>query len=515
MRYEKDLKEKSLFQQLKEYSDSDYYPFHMPGHKRQPLGKDPWLSEISSIDITGTHGFDNLHQAEGILKESMEWAATCYGADESYYLVNGSSSGILSAVCGCTIRGGTILISRNCHKSVYHGILLNELKTEYVYPQIIDALGIQGGIFPLDVEKKLIENPKIQAVVIVSPTYDGMVSDIEAISRITHQYGVPLIVDEAHGAHFPFGIEGEFPVSALKKGADVVIQSLHKTLPSLTQTAIIHISNKFLNEEIKKKIKLYLSIYQSSSPSYLFLATIENCIRYMNQDGKERLSRFSKELHDFYNRCNGFKHIFIAEKGWTGKAGIFDKDRSKIILYTGSCKNNGKWLGNFLREHYHLELEMCAPQYALALSSLWDQRQGLNRLEEGLKAADEMIMREADDRVETKVDEIVGIKELDWTAIQRQAIAISVCTIWEAVESEAELCRLDQCVGRVSASFVSLYPPGIPCLVPGEIISEGIILLLHQYRKMGFSIYGIQDFEGFSLKVLKKIQKREETRKEL
>lgn len=504
MEYENTLMNQSLFQQLKEYSASDYYPFHMPGHKRQSFGNDSWLSEIFSIDITEIHGFDNLHQAEGILKESMEWAAKCYGADESYYLVNGSSSGILSAVCGCTSRRGTILISRNCHKSVYNGILLNELKTEYLYPQILESLGIQGGILPEDVEKKLKENPKIQAVVIVSPTYDGMVSDIEAISKIAHQYGVLLLVDEAHGAHFPFGKKGKFPVSALEKGADIVIQSLHKTLPSLTQTAIIHMNKSFLNEEKRNRVKQYLSIYQSSSPSYVFLAAIENCIRYMSRKGKEVLFQFSKELREFYHKCNSLKHILVAENGWIGNAGIFDKDPSKIILYTGGCKKSGIWLGNFLRENYHLELEMCATQYALALGSLWDQKQGLDRLEKGLRAADECMEKNEDKG-----------KEISWPAMKKQVFPKAFYDIWEAAESETELCRLNECEGRVSADFIYLYPPGIPCLAPGEIISKEMILLLCQYKEMGLTVYGIQESQGFYIKVLKKIQKRAETRREL
>ena len=183
-----------LIHKLKEYAGSDMYPFHMPGHKRTG---DMGFPDPFTMDITEVDGFDNLHHPEGILKSSMDWAAQVYGADQTYYLVNGSSSGILSAVCGAVPRGGRILVSRNCHKSVYHGICLNQLKASYVYPQEIEGLGIQGGITAEDVDRMLNRYMDTQAVLIVCPTYDGIVSDIEAIARIVHRAGLPLIVDEA------------------------------------------------------------------------------------------------------------------------------------------------------------------------------------------------------------------------------------------------------------------------------------------------------------------------------
>ena len=187
-----------LYDKLVDYSQSDVYPFHMPGHKRQ-VGN-PFLQEFPNpyaIDITEIDGFDNLHHAEGIIRESMDRAAKMYGADRSYYLVNGSSCGILSAVCGMTQHGGKILMSRNCHKAAYHGVFLNRLRVEYIYPQIIEEFGIQGGLVPEDVEQVLKTDHDIQAVLVVSPTYDGIVSDVEKIVEICHGCGIPLIVDEA------------------------------------------------------------------------------------------------------------------------------------------------------------------------------------------------------------------------------------------------------------------------------------------------------------------------------
>ena len=213
----------TLYDKLKEYSDSDYYAFHMPGHKRGEI-----LSACEQIpygiDITEIDGFDDLHHARGILKAAQERAAKVYHAQETHFLVNGSTVGIISAICGATEKGDTILVARNCHKSVYHAIYLNELSPVYLYPDFDAHLNTE--IDPMDVRDALLHHPEIRAVVIVSPTYDGVVSDVEAIAREVHERGLPLIVDEAHGAHF--GFHEAFPENANTKGADVVIHSVHR-----------------------------------------------------------------------------------------------------------------------------------------------------------------------------------------------------------------------------------------------------------------------------------------------
>ncbi len=484
------MKKESILDQLKEYRGIGYYPFHMPGHKRSNIEEGLALPNPFLIDITEIEGFDNLHQPEGILKESMKRAAQIYGSDETHYLVNGSSCGILSGICGCTSPGGKLLISRNCHKSVYHGILLNQLQTEYIYPQIIKDLGIQGGILPEDVEKKLKNHPEIQAVVMVSPTYEGMVSDIEKISQIVHRYHIPLIVDEAHGAHFSFGEEGEFPISALQKGADVVIQSLHKTLPSLTQTAILHMKEKYLGKEGMERIRRYLSIFQSSSPSYVFMISMENCIRYMEQKGRKRLSQFHQKLMDLYEIQKKLQHIIIPGNEWIGQAGVYDKDSSKILMMPESSRKNGVWLKDYLKVFHHLELEMCTERYSLALTSLLDSQESLDKLKRGIYMADQEIQGE--ERIPLNISQ-------DFEAWN----TTSAYTIAEAVDMPSQLERLEQCAGRLSAEFVAVYPPGIPCLVPGEQISHKMVEALTRYWKIGLTIMGATVQEnGMFLKVL-------------
>ena len=192
-----------LYRRLKAYSETDEYPYHMPGHKRQVCGELP--QEIVNIDITEIDGFDNLHHAEDILKESMNSAAAVYGADRSWYLVNGSTCGILAAIAAAVKPGEKILMARNSHKSAYHAVILNQLEPVYLYPEEVPEFQIPGGIEPEQVERALLEHPEIRAVFVTSPTYEGIVSDIQGIAATAHRHGAALIVDEAHGAHLPFG----------------------------------------------------------------------------------------------------------------------------------------------------------------------------------------------------------------------------------------------------------------------------------------------------------------------
>lgn len=501
--HEQRIKENTLLDRLQEYAASDAYPFHMPGHKRNKLEEEKLgnFPEPFSIDITEIYGFDDLHHPEGILKASMEKTAEIYGAGESRYLVNGSSCGILAAVSGCTERGGRILISRNCHKSVYHAIVLNHLKSAYVYPQVIDELGINGGILPEDVEKQLARYPDTQAVLVVSPTYDGVVSDIREIARVVHQRNIPLIVDEAHGAHFSFGKKGEYPASALSEGADVVIQSLHKTLPSLTQTAVIHLNqSRCLGQKKLDRIKWYLSVYQTSSPSYLFMASIERCVLYMNGQGRERLSWLFNQTEAFREEAKKLSLLQVPGKEWIGKKGIFDWDSSKLILHLGKTGKSGLWLGDKLRKEFHLELEMCAPRYGLALTSLWDRQEGFDRLLQAMQAVDhELFLELGNGQQLSERERETDLQEKFFFLQEKER---QVMEIGEAVGLPAEDKILEQCLGRISAEYVYLYPPGIPCLVPGEKIDQEIIRSIQEYQKAGFSVHGLNGKHGEFLPVI-------------
>ena len=249
-----------LYKELERYGDLDYYPYHMPGHKRRQLGEIP--EQLLKTDITEIDGFDNLHQAEGILKEAQELAGRLYGAEETFYLVNGSTCGILSAISAALPVGGHLLMARGCHKSVYHAAYLRKLKLSYLYPKRLPEFGFSEAVTAEQVREALEQESDIGAVLIVSPTYEGRIADVKAIADEVHAKGLPLIVDEAHGAHL--GFADGFASGSCQAGADLVIHSVHKTLPAMTQTALLHVNGGRIDRDLLKR---FLRIYHSISMS--------------------------------------------------------------------------------------------------------------------------------------------------------------------------------------------------------------------------------------------------------
>lgn len=468
-----------LLEKLMEYGKSDFYPFHMPGHKRQSGEKfAEGFPNPFSIDITEIEGFDNLHHPDGILKESMEWASEIYGSDRTYYLVNGSSCGILSAVSGTVSNGGTILMSRNCHKSAYHGVFLNRLKAEYIYPQVIPEFGLQGGLLPEMVEEMLIKHREIEAVLVVSPTYDGIVSDIETIAGIVHRFHLPLIVDEAHGAHFPYGGKAGFPASALELGADVIIQSIHKTLPSFTQTALMHVRKGYVDLE---RLDRYVHMYQTSSPSYVFMAGIENCIHYMSREGRDRMVMFNDRLERVRKKLSGMKRLQILTGEIVGKFGVYDMDTSKIVISSRGTEMSGAELDDRLRKEYHLEMEMCGSDYVTAITTLADTEEGLDRLCGALLEIDAALNAKGQDKG----------KESSFPAIE--GILESRLTIAQAMDAPRYKIPIPDAEGLVSAEFIYVYPPGIPIVAPGEVLRKSDVDLIMKYRELGLPVQGMED----------------------
>lgn len=473
----------TIYDKLLAYGNSDAYPFHMPGHKRQITD----FVNPFQIDITEIDGFDNLHHPEGILKEAQERAAALYGSRSTYFLVNGSTCGILSAVSALVRPGGEIVLARNCHKASYHACYLGELVIHSLYPQWEPKWGINGGILPEDVEKLLAEYPKTQAVLLTSPTYDGAVSDIRSIARICHAHRVPLIVDEAHGAHL--GFHPYFPESALKLGADVVIQSFHKTLPSLTQTAVLHVGRDAQVDE--ERIRRFLGIYQSSSPSYIFMAAMDRCVEFLKNEGKERFEAFAARLEDFHAFAGRLEQIRIPGYEIRGSYGIFDFDRSKILLVPAA--HGGDWIGRELREKDHLELEMEAGSYGLALTSVMDTEEGFERLKKALLRID---------------GELAGEKEKQETGTGYDGAVHNeiVISLREAYDGEKETVLLQESEGRISGEFLYLYPPGIPLLMPGERISRDVLERVASFQEEGLSIQGLRDYTAEYIDVLREAE---------
>jgi arginine/lysine/ornithine decarboxylase len=458
-----------LYDKLISYSEEDYYPMHMPGHKRNT--KMMHMLNSYAIDITEIEGFDNLHHAEGILRQLGERIASLYNCQKSYPLVNGSTAGILAGISAATNRGDKILLARNCHKSVYHGAILMGLQTIYINPPMVEKYAINGGILSDKIEELLIKEENIKLIVITSPTYEGVVSDIESIAKVAHQRGAFLLVDEAHGAHFEF--HKEFPVSALHLGADLVIQSLHKTLPALTQTAVLHCNREILLH----KLEQYLAIYESSSPSYVLLASIDRCITLLEENAKDLFQMYCHRLDNLHNSLRSLMHLKLLNDAIVGQDGIYNYDKSKIIIFLKNTSWNGHQLHAILRERYHIVMEMEAINYVLGMTSICDTEEGFDRLAAALIAIDQEM-------------------ELDPSNLEFQPSTLSglpeqVIKLQEAVEMRTETVKVKDSIGRISATFVSLFPPGSPILTPGERMNEELVKMIIHVRQVGLTITGL------------------------
>lgn len=477
----------SLYTKLKAYGQSDFYPYHMPGHKRSSCpeeGKafqDP-LAHIRNIDITEIEGFDNLHHPEGILKEAQEYAARVYGAKQSYYLVGGSTVGILTAVSALIPAGGRILIARNCHKSVYHAIFLRGLQVSYLQPELEERFGIPLPITARAVRQALETEEDIRAVLITSPTYEGLTADVEEIARVVHEKGIPLIVDEAHGAHF--GFSEYLPVSAVSY-ADVVIQSTHKTTKALTQTALLHVCS---DRADMAEMQRYLDIYMTSSPSYVLMASIEEAVWELSQHGRELFERYYLQYQSFMQEAARLTNFQVLQ--YAGQ------DICKLVIGGKGRFISGQWLYDVLLERYHLQMELCQGGHVLAIMTPYDREEGFDRLLRALQQLDTCFdcrQQQSEQGEELPVPEQMrelpeGKESLYMMPSELPQQMLSFHKAWH----QGVLVPLEQCAGRVCSEFVYQYPPGTPIMVPGEAWSEAQIAYVKRLCEMGYQVLGIE-----------------------
>ena len=467
-----------MYQQLISYGESDVYPFHMPGHKRRAL---PFPNPYT-IDITEIDGFDNLHHAEGLIREAEERAAKLYGADRSYYLVNGSTCGLLAAICAAARRGDKVLAARNCHKAVYHAISMQGLAAEFLYPAITRG-DLQGQITAAQVEEALTKHPDIAVVILTSPTYEGIVSDVAAIAACCHAHGAALIVDEAHGAHFGFG--AGFPENAVRLGADAVIMSLHKTLPSFTQTALLHCNGTRIDPG---RVARYLGVYETSSPSYLFMAGMDACIDLIREQGAELFAEYRRRLDAFYRDTADLTQLHVMRREDLCKEEAYDWDDSKLIIYAGAM--GGEALHQELLGHYHLQMEMVSADYVLGMTSLMDTDEGMRRLVTALHEIDEKNGRLVTALHETEEKNgRLNAAEAGFTARMYRENPRRM-QIYQALDLPYREVPFDEAVGKMAADYVYLYPPGIPLIVPGEVITEEFIRHIRECRERKLNVEG-------------------------
>ena len=456
-----------LWDKLGDLSRSNMYPYHMPGHKRNAgCGMDTAL--FFDHDITEIDDFDNLHDARDIIMDCQNRANALYKAGETYFLVNGSTCGVLSAISAVTGDGDTILTARNCHKSLYHAAYLRNLKLEYLYPQRIRGYDFCGAVKPEDIDAALKAYPFVKAVFITSPTYEGVYSDVRAIADIAHSYGAALIVDEAHGAHL--GISDRISEGAIEGGADIVIHSLHKTLPSITQTALLHVNGTIVDRD---RLKRFLRIYQTSSPSYLMMASIDDCITYMTANGNLWADSLMSYHDKIIDATRQLQHLEIPDDKIVN-------DPCKVVI---SCRNtsiSGSQLYDLLRTRYALQPEMACETYVLMIITGMDTIEGIDRLIEAVEDIDRRLGFARDMRLKNDT-------------LSTDTAPKAIKTLRDAWDSGFEEVILESAVGRIAGDFVNLYPPGIPIIVPGEEISQDIVSTIRDSLSKGLNVQGISE----------------------
>ncbi|MCR2044249.1 aminotransferase class I/II-fold pyridoxal phosphate-dependent enzyme [Anaerosalibacter massiliensis] len=465
-----------IFKGLKKYIEEENISFHTPGHK----GKNDiinWKKCIPSIDLTEVEGLDNLQDPKGIILESQKLAAKTFKAKETFYSVNGSTGGIYIALSAITNPGDKVLIQRNCHKSVYNGIILNNLIPKYIYPKYNEKYNILTGINPLDIENSLKENPDIVAVVITYPNYYGICSDIEKIVDIVHKYNKILLVDEAHGSHLIFS--KNLPMSALESGADIVVQSTHKTLPSFTQTSMIHVGTSRVDID---KLKDMYNLYQTTSPSYIFMASLDITRAYMEDVGRNQLELHLKNIEKFRSQVMEIDRISIFE-GDMEDSTIKTIDKTKILINIKGIK--GTQLESLLRKKYNIQLEMSDYYYALALTTLMNTEEDFNNFKNVLE----------DISIKTDYEEKEDFCFKEFKPIVSKPIR-------EGFFSKKASCSLKESVGKVSASFIIPYPPGVPIIAPGEIITKDIYEYILFLKQNDIEIVGLLDYNREKINVV-------------
>lgn len=396
-------------------------------------------------------------------------------------MVNGSTCGLLAAIHAVTDIGDSIIMGRNCHKAVYNAVMLRNLQANYFYPEYIEEYGINGGYNPQELEKLFSENDNIKAVVITSPTYDGIVSDVEKIAEITHRNNAVLIVDEAHGAHL--GLSNKLPVVAYNTGADIVIESTHKTLPTLTQTALLHLCGDRVKAD---KIEEGLGIYETSSPSYLLMGSIDKCVRQLQTNGRKQAEELLTTVDNFRRIVNICKHIQVPGSELKCKNSVFDVDLTKLIISVQDNICSGKELAEILRLKYHFEMEMESLSYVLAITTISDDKEEIIRLAKALQEIDEIFeakqvglgketLRQKDKDKNFEKTILTGrlnknsLEEKFKVKLLKNKRELSV---YEAKKKATEVIKIEDSKGRTSAEYLYLYPPGIPILVPEKLFQR-------------------------------------------
>lgn len=439
----------SLFKELKKFSKTEKISMHIPGHKGgRGLGVS-FFKNASAIDVTELLGTDNLQNPTGILKDSQEFCAKAFGADFTCFLTGGSSLGLRAAILGSAKRGDKLLVDRTCHRAVISAITLGGIEPIFISPDFDDKRGLYVGISADKVNYYLSKHPDICGAIITSPTYYGICSDIQKVADICHRFGKFLIVDEAHGAHFAFS--KKLPATALSQGADICIQSAHKTLPALGQASFLHLKSGIID---KNRLMRTLLMIQSTSPSYLLMASLDKSARYMNGAGRLKLSRLIASIEEL-KKTVGEKTVlrFIDSDPLSA-----DCDLTRLVVDFSPCEISGCFAEKLLIDEFNIYPEMSDSRYVVLIPTAVNTKAEMRQLANAL--------------ISIGTRRIKGDLSATPTPLPDIELAYSP---YASNDMPFESVPLSLAKGRISAGILSACPPGCAVLVPGQRITENDI----------------------------------------
>lgn len=451
--------EKSLLDELLKFSKKDAVRAHMPGHNGGAGLSSKLRHNAFRIDVTEFDGTDNLQNPQGILRAAQERAAKAFGAKRTFFLVNGSTVGIQAAVLAATTPGSKLIVDRCCHKSVIAAMILAGVEPVFIEPDFASAFGIYGAVQPLSVMDAMHDNPDAAGVVITSPNYYGVCADIERLAQHIHSAGMFLLVDEAHGAHFAFS--DDLPKPALKQGADMVVQSAHKMLPALGQTALLHIGDSdFVSGG---RVGKFVNILQTSSPSYMLLASLDEAIHGMRSDKSGSLNKLIDKIVEIKSKIGVLDNVSCVVKSNLEN----DYDIMKMVVDFSSLGITGYGAAELLRHDYGIYPEMADERNVLFYFTAGTTLKDLDKIDRAITDISKTEFKPQPLKKTPPLPQIKMAKRLGW-----------------AFYAETEIIDAGAAIGRVCAEIVNCCPPCVPIAVPGQLITNAVVEYINNYTEI-------------------------------
>lgn len=486
---ERDLKQQDtpLFTALREYAASKPLQFHIPGHKRGS-GMDPEFREFFglnplSIDLINIPPLDDLHNPHSIIKAAQDLSAEAFLADQTFFSVQGTSGAIQAMILSVVDPGDTIIVPRNIHRAVVTGLILSGARPVFLKPIIDERLGIAHGITPESVYEALEEHPEAKGVLVINPTYYGFATDLVKIVEIAHKKNVPVLVDEAHGIHIKF--HDSFPLSAMQAGADLAATSVHKLGGSLVQSSVLNLKGDLVSP---KRVKTVFSLLTTTSTSYLLMASLDAARRFLAVEGKEHLGRTMLLAENARKAINTFPGLYCPGADLIGSK-AFSYDPTKLLIHVKDLGLTGHEVDDWLRQNYNIEVELSDLYNILCIVSIGDNEETVGALVKALMD----LSRESE----------AWVKIPDFPT-QLPETPELILSPREAFYSLGESIPLESALGKISKELVMVYPPGIPVVMPGEIIAKSSLDYIKNAKAYKLPIQGLEDPAQETIKVVLK-----------